>query len=114
MVQTFNHCIPEKKKKLMHSRKLSGWIHLPSKTLNQKLSCIYLVIKEYEILQLAFHRCKRLGDIKFMILFDEIRLFTDFPGGTVAKNPPANAGDAGSIPSLGRFRCLGASKPCAQ
>ena len=49
-----------------------------------------------------------------MILFDEIRLSTDFPGGTVAKNPPANAGDADSIPSLGRFRCLGASKPCAQ
>ena len=25
-----------------------------------------------------------------------------FPGGTVVKNPPANAGDAGSIPGLGR------------
>ena len=31
---------------------------------------------------------------------------TDFPGGTVVKNPPANAGDArnvGLIPGLGRF-----------
>ena len=27
----------------------------------------------------------------------------DFPGGTVVKNPPANTGDVGSIPSLGRF-----------
>ena len=27
---------------------------------------------------------------------------TDFPGGSVEKNPPANAGDAGSIPGLGR------------
>ena len=27
----------------------------------------------------------------------------DFPGGTVDKNPPANAGDKGSIPGLGRF-----------
>ena len=27
----------------------------------------------------------------------------DFPGGTVVKNPPANAGDMGSSPSLGRF-----------
>ena len=27
----------------------------------------------------------------------------DFPGGTVNKNPPANAGDMGSIPGLGRF-----------
>ena len=26
----------------------------------------------------------------------------DFPGGTVVKNPPANAGDRGSIPGLGR------------
>ena len=26
----------------------------------------------------------------------------DFPGGTVDKNPPANAGDTGSVPSLGR------------
>ena len=25
-----------------------------------------------------------------------------FPGDTVVKNPPANAGDAGSIPGLGR------------
>ena len=27
----------------------------------------------------------------------------DFPGGPVVKNPPANAGDMGSIPGLGRF-----------
>ena len=26
----------------------------------------------------------------------------DFPGGTVVKNLPANAGDMGSIPGLGR------------
>ena len=26
----------------------------------------------------------------------------DFPGGAVVKNPPANAGDTGSSPSLGR------------
>ena len=25
----------------------------------------------------------------------------DFPGGQVVKNPPANAGDAGSIPGVG-------------
>ena len=25
----------------------------------------------------------------------------DFPGGTVVKNPPANAGDMGSSPGLG-------------
>ena len=27
----------------------------------------------------------------------------DFPGGPVVKNPPANAGDLGSVPGLGRF-----------
>ena len=27
----------------------------------------------------------------------------DFSGGIVDKNPPANAGDMGSIPGLGRF-----------
>ena len=33
----------------------------------------------------------------------------DFPGGTVDKNPPANAGDTGSIPGPGR--CHEATKP---
>ena len=28
--------------------------------------------------------------------------FLDFPGGAVAENPPASAGDAGPIPGLGR------------
>ena len=27
-----------------------------------------------------------------------------FPGGSVVENPPANAGNAGLIPGLGRFR----------
>ena len=34
------------------------------------------------------------------------RSIVGFPGGTVVKNPPANAGDAGDlglIPGLGRF-----------
>ena len=29
---------------------------------------------------------------------------SDFPGGIVDKNPPANAGNMGSIPCPGRFR----------
>ena len=32
----------------------------------------------------------------------EIINFRDFPSGTVVKNPPANAGDMGSIPDPGR------------
>ena len=30
----------------------------------------------------------------------------DFPGDTVVKNPPANAGDTGSSPGLGRSHML--------
>ena len=42
------------------------------------------------------------------------RVRNGFPGGTVAKNPPANAGDvrdAGSIPGLGRFPGGGNGNP---
>ena len=31
----------------------------------------------------------------------------DFPGGSVVKNPPANARDMGSIPGLGRSAGVG-------
>ena len=31
----------------------------------------------------------------------------DFRGGTVDGNPPANAGNTGSIPGLGRFHSYG-------
>ena len=47
--------------------------------------------------------------------------FRDFPGGSVVKNPPANAGDMGLIPGSGRspgegndnpleYSCLGSPK----
>ena len=32
----------------------------------------------------------------------KIKSFWGFPGGTVVESPPANAGDAGSGPGLGR------------
>jgi len=36
-----------------------------------------------------------------------------FPGGSVVKNQPANAGDTGSIPDLGRFpHATGQLSPC--
>ena len=38
-------------------------------------------------------------------------VFSDFPGGPVVKNPPANEGDTGSIPGLGRSYMLLATKP---
>ena len=34
-----------------------------------------------------------------------------FPGGTVVKNPPANAGDTGLSPDPGRSHMRGATKP---
>ena len=34
-----------------------------------------------------------------------------FPGGTVAGNLPANAGDTGSSPAPGRSECRRATKP---
>ena len=38
-------------------------------------------------------------------------LLTGFPGGSVVKNPPANAGDPGSIPELGRSPGEGNGNP---
>ena len=38
----------------------------------------------------------------------------DFPGGTVVKNLPANAGDTGSIPGLGRSHVPQSNKARAQ
>ena len=38
------------------------------------------------------------------------RIYWDFLGGPVV-NLPANAGDMGSIPALGRFHMPGATKP---
>ena len=36
----------------------------------------------------------------------------DFPGGAVVKNPPANAGDTGFIPGLGRSHMPWNNKAC--
>ena len=36
-------------------------------------------------------------------LINKIQTKRDFPGGPVVKNLPANAGDLGSTPELGRF-----------
>ena len=49
-----------------------------------------------------------LGGGTVMILILQMRILSfgevseDFPAGTVVKNPPANAGDVGSSPGLGR------------
>ena len=38
----------------------------------------------------------------------------DFPGGAAVENPPANAGDMGSIPGPGRSHMPQSNKACAQ
>ena len=40
-----------------------------------------------------------------------LRKYTGFPGGSVVKNPPANPGDPGSIPGLGRCPGEGNGNP---
>ena len=37
----------------------------------------------------------------FELIFVSFSLMKGFPGGSVVKNPPANAGDTGSIPGSG-------------
>ena len=52
-----------------------------------------------------FGRSLRISLKKSPELHTESRLW-GFPGGSVVKNPPANAGDMGSIPDLGRSHML--------
>ena len=42
--------------------------------------------------------------------FSQLKHTEDFPGGTVDKNLPANAGDMGSVPGPGRFHILQSNK----
>ena len=43
-----------------------------------------------------------IGFFQIASLSDNFKNFRDFPGCAVVKNPPANAGDTGSSPGLGR------------
>ena len=51
-----------------------------------------LIIREMQIKTTRYH----LRPVKIVII--KISINRDFPGGTVVKNPPANAGDMGTIP----------------
>ena len=43
-----------------------------------------------------------------------LKIWWDFPGGAVARNPPANAGDVGSSPGPGRSpQAAEQLSPCA-
>ena len=45
-------------------------------------------------------------EISEWIFHNLIAYLSDFPRGPVVKNPPANAGDMGSIPGPGRFHVM--------
>ena len=49
----------------------------------------------------------------FTTLSVNLRLFQDFPGGEMVKNPPANAGDTGSSPGPGRSHMPQSNQACA-
>ena len=52
------------------------------------------------------HKCSVCVTIYLCIhvyLHAHLKFFLDFPGGPMVKNPPANAGDTGSIPNPGRL-----------
>ena len=49
-------------------------------------------------------------DLLLLLLLE--RVWEDFPSGPVVKNPPANAGDTGSIPGLGRSHVLRSNQAC--
>ena len=46
-----------------------------------------------------------------MHLYQLCNAYSGFPGGTVVKNPPENAGDMDLIPVLGRFTGEGDGNP---
>ena len=45
---------------------------------------------------------KSLLCVMYCAIPDYLKLLKGFPGGAVVENPPANAGDTGSSPGLGR------------
>ena len=57
----------------------------------------------------------RLGEVLNIIIMKINNKLWNFPGGPVVKNPPSNAGDAGSIPGWGAKipHATGQLSPCA-
>ena len=61
----------------------------------------------YGIIEIKF-----IKDLYFIDLKVSNYKRISFPGGSAVKNPPANAGDAGSIPGYGRSPEGGNGNPC--
>ena len=69
---------------------------------------IVLEVPATATIQVKETNCIQMGreEVKLSLFTDDMILDIenpwDIPGGTVVKNPPANAGDTGSSPGLGR------------
>ena len=63
--------------------------------------CLFLLILTTKPLSSPFHK---------LISYSELTI-SGFPSGSVGKNPLASAGDAGSIPELGRYPGKGHGNP---
>ena len=55
--------------------------------------------------------CRKVSSLGLVWQLCFNRLSRDFPGGPVAENLPAIAGDIGLIPGPGKSHMLGATKP---
>ena len=57
----------------------------------------------YDVPIISQMREVRLGKVKWPVSLTPLKsILVGFPGGVVAGNPPAKAGDMGSIPGAGR------------
>ena len=52
-----------------------------------------------------------IGILYISLISSGVNFSSGFPGGSVVKNPPANAGDMDSVPRSGRFLGEGNGNP---
>ena len=87
--------------------------HLPNKTCGFLTLCASVKVYSFftQVWKCVLRRChgifankmQTISHIVFLIILTkEKKLFSVNPGDSVAKNPPANAGELGLIPGLGR------------
>ena len=93
----------------------SSWENCPSLLLSQTNHSIWshaLIMSHsahYPMICLSF--CTSAWGLSCIIFNILLRYYMGFPGGSVVKNTPANAGDATSIPGLGRSSGEGNGNP---
>ena len=65
-------------------------------------------------MEMFLYNILKFGKMRFMKAGFRITGLWGFPGGTVVENLPANSGDTGSSPGLGRFlHAAEQLSPCA-